>query len=436
MLSKSLERGKVDFAIWIEKETSVDPTPINAKLVENYYHQIKDIAAQTGIPEPQDWFYTLLRMPDVETRIDTVVLTDEEWEIARKTIEEAVQALTDFRKQEGEALERKFNEKVDNIEALLHSIEPYEQQRVPKIKEKILEGLKQIPEVEYDKNRLEQELIYYIEKLDISEEKQRLTNHLKYFRETMRETGHGVGKKLGFIAQGDGARDQHDRFQEQPGGDAEHRRPHEGRAGADQGTSSQRTVIMEKGKLIIFSAPSGSGKSTIVSWLMEKHPELRLAFSISCTSRQPRGTERDGVEYFFLTPEAFRAKIERDEFLEYEEVYEDRFYGTLKAQVEAQAERGENVVFDVDVKGGCNIKRHYGQRALSIFIQPPSVEVLRERLVGRATDTPEAIEQRIAKAEYELTFAPQFDHCVVNDDLSNCRARSVQPHSPFPRQVN
>ena len=179
----------------------LDPTPINAKLVENYYHQIKDIAAQTGIPEPQDWFYTLLRMPDVETRIDTVVLTDEEWEIARKTIEEAVQALTDFRKQEGEALERKFNEKVDNIEALLHSIEPYEQQRVPKIKEKILEGLKQIPEVEYDKNRLEQELIYYIEKLDISEEKQRLTNHLKYFRETMRETGHGVGKKLGFIAQ-------------------------------------------------------------------------------------------------------------------------------------------------------------------------------------------------------------------------------------------
>ena len=151
---------------------------------------------------------------------------------------------------------------------------------------------------------------------------------------------------------------------------------------------------MEKGKLIIFSAPSGSGKSTIVSWLMEKHPELRLAFSISCTSRQPRGTERDGVEYFFLTPEAFRAKIERDEFLEYEEVYEDRFYGTLKAQVEAQAERGENVVFDVDVKGGCNIKRHYGQRALSIFIQPPSVEVLRERLVGRATDTPEAIEPR------------------------------------------
>ena len=175
---------------------------------------------------------------------------------------------------------------------------------------------------------------------------------------------------------------------------------------------------MEKGKLIIFSAPSGSGKSTIVSWLMEKHPELRLAFSISCTSRQPRGTERDGVDYFFLTTEAFRAKIERDEFLEYEEVYEDRFYGTLKAQVEAQAERGENVVFDVDVKGGCNIKRHYGQRALSSFIQPPSAEVLRERLVGRATDTPEAIEQRIAKAEYELTFAPQFDYCVVNDDLA------------------
>ena len=200
-LSKALERGKVDFAIWIEKETGVEPTPINANLVENYYHQIKEIAARTGIPEPNDWFYTLLRMPDVETRVDTVTLTDEEWSVASEAIQQAVQALIDFRTQEGAALERKFNEKVDNIEALLHSIEPYEQQRVAKIKERIMDGLKQIPEVEYDKNRLEQELIYYIEKLDISEEKQRLANHLKYFRETMQETGHGVGKKLGFIAQ-------------------------------------------------------------------------------------------------------------------------------------------------------------------------------------------------------------------------------------------
>lgn len=170
------------------------------------------------------------------------------------------------------------------------------------------------------------------------------------------------------------------------------------------------------GKLIIFSAPSGSGKSTIISRLMQ-HPELHLAFSVSCTSRAPRGTERNGVEYFFITPEEFRERISRDEFLEYEEVYADRFYGTLKQQVETQAARGENVVFDVDVKGGCNIKQYYGDRALSIFIQPPSIEELRHRLVGRATDTPEVIEQRIERAAFELTFAPKFDRVVINDDL-------------------
>lgn len=188
---------------------------------------------------------------------------------------------------------------------------------------------------------------------------------------------------------------------------------------------------MAKGKLIIFSAPSGSGKSTIVSWLMKEHPELRLAFSVSCTSRPPRGTERNGVEYFFLSPEAFREKIARNEFLEFEEVYENRFYGTLKSQVESQAERGENVVFDVDVKGGCNIKRHYGHNALSIFIQPPSVETLRQRLLKRGTDTPEAIEQRLAKAKYELGFAPQFDHIVVNDDLATAEQETYDIVSQF-----
>lgn len=172
-----------------------------------------------------------------------------------------------------------------------------------------------------------------------------------------------------------------------------------------------------KNGLLIFSAPSGSGKSTIVNWLMQEHPELKLAFSISCTSRAPRGTEKHGVEYFFLSPEEFKQKIENEEFLEYEEVYPDRFYGTLKTQVENQLNEGESVVFDVDVKGGVNIKKYYGERALSIFVQPPSVEELRRRLVGRATDAPEVIEQRLAKASYELTFAPQFDHIVVNDDL-------------------
>ncbi len=179
------------------------------------------------------------------------------------------------------------------------------------------------------------------------------------------------------------------------------------------------------GKLLIFSAPSGSGKSTIVQWLMKEHPELNLAFSISCTSRAPRGSERNGVEYFFLTPEEFKQKIAEDAFLEYEEVYENRFYGTLKEQVDTQTQRGENVLFDVDVKGGCNIKQYYGERALSLFIQPPSVEELRRRLEGRATDSPEAIERRLAKASYELTFAPKFDHIVINDDLQTAQAQTL-----------
>ena len=171
------------------------------------------------------------------------------------------------------------------------------------------------------------------------------------------------------------------------------------------------------GRLLIFSAPSGSGKSTIINWLMTEHPELNLAFSISCTSRAPRGTEQHGVEYFFLTPDEFRRRIAQNEFLEYEEVYADRFYGTLKSQVDRQLEAGQNVVFDVDVKGGCNIKKFYGDRALSLFIQPPSVDELRNRLNKRATDTPEVIEDRIARATYELTFASKFDRTIINDNL-------------------
>ncbi|MCR5130339.1 MAG: YicC family protein [Prevotella sp.] len=201
MVAKSVERGKVEFAIWIEKDAGTDATPINTAIVENYYQQLKAIVAQTGIPEPQDWLQTIMRLPDVTTRTEAEVLDDEEWAAASKAIEEALQQLAEFRRQEGAALQKKFTEKINNIAALMEQIEPYEKSRVEKIRQRIIEGLKGIPEVDYDKNRLEQELIYYIEKLDISEEKQRLANHLKYFRETMNEEGHGVGKKLGFIAQ-------------------------------------------------------------------------------------------------------------------------------------------------------------------------------------------------------------------------------------------
>lgn len=199
-IARTLERGKVDFCIWVEKDTSETATPINAALVENYYNQIKTIAEKTGIPMPQDWFASLLRMPDVLTKVDIQELTDEEWNAASKAINEAIDNLMEFRRQEGEALQKKFTEKIDNIERLLKSIEPYENERVSKIREKITDALEKKIAVDYDKNRLEQELIYYIEKLDINEEKQRLANHLNYFRETMNE-GHGQGKKLGFIAQ-------------------------------------------------------------------------------------------------------------------------------------------------------------------------------------------------------------------------------------------
>lgn len=180
------------------------------------------------------------------------------------------------------------------------------------------------------------------------------------------------------------------------------------------------------GRIIIISAPSGSGKSTIVQWLMAEHPELHLAFSISATSRPPRGTERHGVEYFFLSEEEFRQRIAQGDFLEYEEVYPGRFYGSLKEPVERQLAQGQNVVFDIDVVGGCNVKQFYGERAMSLFIQPPSVEELRRRLEGRATDSADQIAQRLAKAEQEITFAPRFDHVVVNDDLERAEQETLR----------
>ena len=180
---------------------------------------------------------------------------------------------------------------------------------------------------------------------------------------------------------------------------------------------------MKRGKLIIFSAPSGSGKSTIINYLLECN--LDLAFSISATSRAPRGSEQNGVEYYFLTPDEFRAKIANGEFIEFEEVYKDNFYGTLKSEVERIREKGLNVVFDVDVVGGVNIKNIFGDEALSMFIMPPSVEELRKRLVGRNTDSAETIEKRLAKAEYEIGYADKFDKVVINDNLNEAKAEAL-----------
>ena len=200
ILSKTLERGKVDFCIWIEKDENQTASPINGAVLDNYYQQISTISQERQIPLPTDWFATLLRLPDVMNRVEVEELEDEEWEVALSTIHSALDKLTDFRQQEGAALQKKFTEKIENIAQLLKSIEPYEQVRTERIRQRLTDALEAIPGIEYDKNRLEQEMIYYIEKLDINEEKQRLTNHLNYFMETM-ENGHGQGKKLGFIAQ-------------------------------------------------------------------------------------------------------------------------------------------------------------------------------------------------------------------------------------------
>lgn len=184
-----------------------------------------------------------------------------------------------------------------------------------------------------------------------------------------------------------------------------------------------------RGKLIIFCAPSGTGKSTIINYLMGL--ELNLHFSISTTTRAPRGEEKNGVEYFFISPEEFRSHIQNDDFVEYEEVYTDRFYGTLKSQVESQLEAGQNVVFDVDVNGGMRIKKHYGNQALSIFIMPPSIQTLRNRLENRGTDAPEVINQRIARAEYEISQADNFDCQVVNDDLETAKKQVFEIINKF-----
>lgn len=190
---------------------------------------------------------------------------------------------------------------------------------------------------------------------------------------------------------------------------------------------------MTQGKLIIFSAPSGAGKTTIVKYLLEQ--DLNLEFSISATSRGKRHTETDGKDYYFLTTEEFRNKIANEEFLEWEEVYEGIYYGTLKSEVERICQKGKNVIFDVDVIGGCNIKEYYGDKALAVFIQPPSVGELRKRLVARSTDSPEVIEKRVAKAEYELSFASQFDCIIVNEELSVAFAEAEKCIREFVRNT-
>ena len=240
LIAQHLERGKVDFTLWVEKVSDQSAPSLNEEVVAGYVGQMKRISEAQGIgmPPMEGLWDVIVRLPDVTLSQTVEELTDEEWTAVRAAVEESIDHLVEFRKQEGEALFRKFSEKVDNIERLLSEIEPFETSRVAKIRMRLEERLAELKGVDFDKNRLEQELIYYIEKLDISEEKQRLTNHLRYFRETM-ANGHAQGKKTGIHRAGDGSRDQHDGLEEQSSRDAEHRREDEGRTRADQGTGAQ-----------------------------------------------------------------------------------------------------------------------------------------------------------------------------------------------------
>ena len=389
LITQRVERGKVEIAICYQlSDASSQPSAINWSAAKEYARQYGE---QFGEPVPAEVMGAILRFPDVtKSGEEGSDLTDEEWQAVQTQIARTLDEFVAFRTQEGAALQAMFTEKLDGIAALLAQVEPFEKGRVAKIKERLEQNLAQLSaqtQAEIDRNRLEQEMIYYLEKLDITEEKVRLANHIKYFRETMENADAvGVGKKLGFIAQ-------------------------------EMGRESFKCVM-----IYIFCAPSGSGKSTMVKHLLTEYPG-QFELSVSCTTRAPRGEEVNGREYYFISVEEFQQRIAGDEFIEYEQVYEGLYYGTLKAEIERIEQAGHQVLFDVDVKGGLNLKRILGDRALSVFICPPSIEELRRRLVGRGDTSAEMIEKRLAKAEYEMSFKPQFDRVIVNDDLPNAFAQ-------------
>ena len=408
LVAKRLQRGKIDVYITVELAGSQNSVTLNKQAFDEYYTQLMALADGQNMA----WgtkavdaalLQVILRLPDV-VQTETTTLSDEENHALMKAVEEALNHIEAFREQEGAILIADLLKRIDKIESLKNGVEPYEKARTETIKARIRENIEAIG-IPLDSNRLEQEMIYYIEKLDITEEKVRLQNHCNYFREVARSE-EGVGRKLGFIAQELG------------------REINTLGSKANEATM-QKMVVEMKDELekikeqllnILFSAPSGAGKSTIIGRLLRDFPQLE--FSISATSRAPRGKEVHGCEYYFLDHDDFLKRAGNGEFVEWEEVYAGTCYGTLRSELERIWSNGHVIVFDVDVKGGVNLKKIFGKQALSVFIMPPSVEVLHQRLVDRGTDSPEMIAKRVAKATEELTYANQFDCIVVNDCLA------------------
>ena len=411
-ISSQLVRGKVDVIVTSESKDGVGERKIQDGLVKSYFEKFNQLAQELGVSNVPA-LELALKMPDVWASDNQSLASDEEWDKVKQTLEKATSNIVMYRRHEGEALDKDLRRNIQTISDLLASIEPFEKARVGKIREKIEAALQEFIESDkIDKNRLEQEMIFYLEKLDINEEKVRLAQHCKYFIDTM-DNEEYAGKKLNFIAQEMG-------------------REINTMGSKSNDADMQRIVVqmkdnlekikfltycncMKENKMIILSAPSGSGKSPIINYLL--HKGFPLEFSVSATTRAPRGTEKNGVEYYFYSVDEFKKKIKNGDFVEFEEVYENRFYGTLKSECERIWAKGNVIVFDVDVAGGMRLKKLFGDKALSLFIQAPSVEVLRQRLEGRKTDSAEEIEKRISKAAYEMQFADKFDAIVVNDEL-------------------
>ena len=406
LATKALQRGKVEIFVTAESTAVETSAHINKEQFRAYVRQLSDALTYAGMEASFDaMMQSVLRMPDVVSTPNETV-PEEEHAALLAAAGEAVARLDDFRLQEGATLIADLLRRVDKIEGYKEEVVPYEKARTETIKARIRENLAQL-DVEVDSNRLEQEMIFYLEKLDITDARAQTRFHRS----------------------GDGARNQYDGLEGQREQHPDSRGKDEGRARKNQRASTQHFIAVNPkqslisglmGKLIIFSAPSGSGKTTIVRELLRRIPQLE--FSISATSRAPRGTERDGVDYYFLSPDEFRRAVDEERFVEWEEVYAGTCYGTLRSELDRIWGKGHTILFDVDVLGGINLKRIFGADACSVFIMPPSIEELERRLELRGTDAPEVIAKRVAKAEFELTKAPEFDHVVVNDVLDTAVA--------------
>ena len=423
LATKALQRGKVEIFVTAESTAVETSAHINKEQFRAYVRQLSDALTYAGMEASFDaMMQSVLRMPDVVSTPNETV-PEEEHAALLAAAGEAVARLDDFRLQEGATLIADLLRRVDKIEGYKEEVVPYEKARTETIKARIRENLAQL-DVEVDSNRLEQEMIFYLEKLDITEEKVRLP----LFPRSGCRRGDARAQTR-FHRSGDGARNQYDGLEGQREQHPDSRGKDEGRARKNQRASTQYFITVNPkqslisglmGKLIIFSAPSGSGKTTIVRELLRRIPQLE--FSISATSRAPRGTERDGVDYYFLSPDEFRRAVDEERFVEWEEVYAGTCYGTLRSELDRIWGKGHTILFDVDVLGGINLKRIFGADACSVFIMPPSIEELERRLELRGTDAPEVIAKRVAKAEFELTKAPEFDHVVVNDVLDTAVA--------------